>query len=685
MPTLPRLYSWMAPLAKFCGFSSLTLDALSEAILQCAWDEGRGLKQWLGKHCQEPIQSALIQESAYLLNGQHKRLTDALADVKAPLKNDEVTSVLSPLLTFLQRERLYLKFVSLIRTGSREQAEHLLQHLLLQRHSKASQYPDNSPDADFVLLRIELERSGVLMGQGFYKESVARLLPLRETLAPFEFYSAIRIETLLGTCFQALGNFHESFKSLAKQEAMLIHMPSPSLRLPWIRRKLSYFIEHEEFNAAHLLLDQIFQEPQDIIRLPATHALFLQEKLRLALIRNDRVRIDETFGILESLVRTQGLSQSFLSLVEERCELDLRSGKAHDVLEKLRDHLWQAQLRGDQDGQCVTYLFLARALVQLHRLPEARQAASMALTLAEQHGYAKAHVRGLFYYSAIMHKLGQSAESALALGRAGQLARGSDLRVQAACHEYLQSCMERGSRPRLQPLVPLFKLSRSLTEVSYYLTFYGILPTARVRLKNLKGQSLTENMFEFIERLFESPLICYVATEDILLCASDGDCVVVGLEPDGTVRTTVRAFLEAGLDGLTLGDIHALQNPGVVFRSDRHASRIHMQISRVRSFLSELEMDVVYARGEGRYRLKSAKPLYFVSLETRSHSESLALSPRQNQLLTEIRSLGQATTHALCLALKARRQTLHPMLKSLENKGHIVLKKRGRSSFYVAI
>ncbi len=132
---------------------------------------------------------------------------------------------------------------------------------------------------------IKIENSAVFMGIGLYEECLLKLDSV--DFKKLDDFWRMRLCTLKGTCWQALGNYNKSADAVMIQKEISERNESSLFQFTYARRQISLYIESENLLAANKIVDKfIFQAKNSASKV--TYALFLQEQLRLAILEDNQ-------------------------------------------------------------------------------------------------------------------------------------------------------------------------------------------------------------------------------------------------------------------------------------------------------------------------------------------------------------------------------------------------------------
>lgn len=571
-------------------------------------------------------------------------------------------------------DRLLLHWNACLRTGEGEAAAVLLDAL-----RSAAPFLDTRASFDCV----EIEQCAMVMGCSLFQMALHRLAEL-EGVRELPSFWRLRFHIIRGICYQGLGKYDLSHREIQEQARVMDGDLPPVLHLTLQRRRLGLLIESENYAAAELLADEI-AAPMASTSSPTVRAMYLQECLRLALIRNESAQVDCYSRTIQEVIEGAGLTSQVMSLIEEQCEIDLRREQPDAAIRKIQAQLWHAQVRGEVGGQCVAHLILARALALKGSLLEAEIAAQNAVSLADRYEFGKARVRALLFLAGILHATEDDVRARLALSRARHLAGSMRLGVQLACCEFLSSLLSKG-KVRIRTLMQAVHRSRSLAELAGYLSFYGIELDQSVLVSLDDGGRVSLRMVELARQMLMEPAVYWIEGEAVLLRTTTLELLEEDFETSPLLGKTV-AYLFRHMDrGVSIERLHELHNPGIAYRPFRHLARCQALFSRLRRVMEKFGLALVYDKSMGTYRIRSgALPLRIVR-QTRRLERAVAspASPkRETEILDLLRAHERLSAAEIARRLGITRQTIHPLMQQMVNKGLLRLRKRGRSSVYV--
>lgn len=534
------------------------------------------------------------------------------------------------------------------------------------------------------ILAFEMLSGRVRLGR--YRENLPRLSELLHSLGTVSVYWAFRLRISIAAGEQALGLYASCEKSLREAHILLRRTPSAALLATLFRRRISLALEREHFDEARAL----FPEALALARGEGFHteqALLLQEHLRMCITDGSESAIHAAFSELETCVQRAGLPAAFMSLIEERCELALRTEKSAETIALLADFVEGATARKEVAGVCVGRMYQARALHAQRDSVGARARLDEALRLAREQEYGKARVRILFYASALARENGERVRARLLLEEAGGLAARMGLPVQMLCHRFAAENIE-ADKPSLGPLIEALGSLAAFRELFHYLKFYGFFASRRVRLSLGERVHETRSLEEFLAGIRSTPALYWFERERVLVCCgSSVKPITLKLDERFPVDAGTAFLLRRASVGATSEQLHQLSYRKVHYHADIHGGRLRMLVSRVRERLSPLGCEVVHERASGRYFVRAGVPLVAVSAseDAGAAGDAPALREREKEILELLRREGRLTTAALCARLGVTRQTLHPWLTRLNEARVIRAFGHGRARAHEAL
>jgi len=577
----------------------------------------------------------------------------------------------------LELERSLLRFLCTLREGKAAFNTPHEESLRTQALSTKRMWIADIIEYESLIVRVRLGR---------YRETLPRLRELLLSLGKVSSYWAFRLRISISTGEQALGKYDASEKNLRAAQAILRHFQSAALLSTLLRRRISLALEREYFDDARALFPEALALARDS-GFNVELAFLLQEYLRMCITDGLESAIQEAFVSLEACVKRFQLSPAYMSLIEERCELALRTEKPAEALELLSDFVQGATLRKEVAGVCIGLMYEARALHAQQNFAQARVCIDNALALAREQEYGKARVRILFYASALARENGEGVRSRLLLEEAGTLASQMGLPVQTLCYRIAVENFEI-EKPSIAPLVEALASLAAFQELFHYLKFYGFFANRSVRL-SLSGKiHETRLLQELLTEIHNVPALYWFENERILLlCSQTKKTVILKLDERFPMEASAVLLLRRAALGASTERLHQLTYPNVRYRSDVHGGRLRMLMSRMRKCLEPLGCDVVFERSSQRYFIRTGVPFITVRApEVPSLSEEKkGLRPREEELLNLLRNEGRLTTAALCAHMNVTRQTLHPWLTRLVRAGLIRSFGYGRARSYEAI
>lgn len=342
---------------------------------------------------------------------------------------------------------------------------------------------------------IKIENAAIFMGIGLYNECILRLESVR--FKELDDFWTMRLCTLKGTCWQALGNYKKSAETALLQKKISDRNTLNYFQFIFARRQLSLSIESEDLIAAHRIVDHWLPHAKRSAS-KITYALFLQEQLRLAILEDDQILIFNIFSTLESLVDNSNISRHILTLIEERCEINLKREEPEKALFLLKEHLWDSQLRGDLAGQCVVHFFIARALLIKNNLREANQALQNSISIAERQNYRKTLMRSLFLSAGIHWRLKELETAARILERAGNEAIRLALPLHIECFNVSKSSINNGYLP-IKPLFESQIKTGSIAQIKYLLKSLGVTGAQNLSVQVGKTVTVFDSVFAYLD------------------------------------------------------------------------------------------------------------------------------------------------------------------------------------------
>lgn len=659
------LFPWVPQLVELAD-GTAEVPALHAAMIAAIDGNTAPVETWLARHPIPRLARQLVEAAIAFAAGHFRDVFQGLAtlaETPAPHR-------------WLELECLLLRHLSCLRLGKTELAQQLLRDI--DTLARVLARPG-------VLRALGVENASQLMNKGFYRAATRALLSLEPEFDDSALFWAFRIQTLLGTSQQAMGDYEQAHAALICQERLQQQAVCANFRLTCLRRRMSLAWESEQFDEAALCWD-LYQNDSAFGTLPVIHTLFLQEKLRLDLARHDHETVQRTFAEIEAHVEKCGLARSFLSLIEERAELTLRANRPREAIAILARTLDEAALRGDLSGLCAVNILQARALALLGKTSEAADTLRRALDTAEEQSFGKARVR-IFLFLGVAHQaLGRHAEARACILRAREAAEALGLPVQRACALALEGVVESGL-PRLRPLFDLLLSVRSTRELTSYLQAYQE-PLRAVVQARIAGEPRTREwpLSEAFGALLQRQVACLVVGEDFICALSSQRTVTIPIGDSPQLARVASVLMRAAVrngTGPTTEQIHEMLWPKIPYRPWQHGHRVHSLMARVRRVLRTANITLLANGTPARYTVTSPHPLAIVQLRRGPSASPAELTPRQREFLALVRSADRITTHEVCLRMGLRRQTLHPMIQPLLAAGLVVLVRQGRGSYFV--
>jgi hypothetical protein len=538
-----------------------------------------------------------------------------------------------------------------------------------------------------------IEKANLLMGRGLYREAL-RLLPEPEPTPPLPQHWALRASIVAGLSHQALGSYGAAGTELERQEDALTSMPLAVLRLGVSRRRVSLLIESERLDEANDAFEAAL--PPALAAGSATaKALLLDDGMRLRILHG-REEEARALGLAQAeVLASGGVPRTFLIGTESRCSLALVDGPADVASRLILDEAWKAGSRGVFGAQCVAQMLLARALLASGGAAAAAPAALSAVSLADRYSYGHDRVRALTLLAAIRAADGDAAEARAASARALALARDTGLRLH----------------------VSLLTLWRVLAlNVDALATLDGLLadpgePAAVRALARATGLNAFESPW-FRETATGSapgassapspsdlPLgdvilalrageVVHLAESRALLAWEAGLGLRVRVLKSASARDKLLArLLRRAARGETLPALHKVLWPRVEWRPDRHAKPMHALLAECRAALAPLGLGV--RSREGRYVLEPRPGRALRRGDAiRGDASGATVAPRARSplhaeaIVAHLRAHGPCSGAALARALGVTRQSLHPALVVLRERGILTFEGKGRHSLY---
>lgn len=652
-PLPHAILPWQNKLAAACSLATLDVLQLNQCLLDGSLPNAELLRR-CGPLA--PDVTAALADARLFVRGDWPQLrADPLPSEPPPNRTAQL----------IWLERAFFRLQALKRTP----------HADAERRSWANVVSQAAANlgAPQVRAMFQVESAADKMRLGLYRQCLVEVAAARVLLCDDSLYWLFRCATIEGTCHQALGDYPAAREALAIQERVARTLDSPYFLLAQLRRHISLLVESEQYALARALITQATEQFRHA-GLRVTHALFLHEKVRLALATEDAPAAAAAFAELD---QATGQFPGTLTSIAEQCELDLRRQDLDQALDRVREALWQTQLAGDIAAQCVIHLVLAQALLQRGARAEAIQTLNSTIVLSEANGYRKTLCSAEFLRASLLLQEGRTEEARLSLDRAGRIATKLGLPVRTALYHAVSYLLS----PDAGHLRALLEVqSHSIQALRILLTRFGFSAEHTVRVRPWHGPESLVPLLSLIEG--STHALSYFQHERLLVRTSEGGPKIVEVGGEDLFRQVVRAFLTHPNRALTLEAVHAAIWPRVRFRPDRHAPLCHAHLRKARSWLSPHGLEVVFRPARRAYELSASVPFRCITVERSERTPRHSLSGREEEVLALIKEARTLSTQQLRAALGVTRQTLHPMLRKLIAQGLIGMRKRGRSSFY---
>ncbi len=372
-----------------------------------------------------------------------------------------------------------------------------------------------------------------------------------------------------------------------------------------------------------------------------------------------------------------------LTLIEERCEINLRSEEPEKALLLLKEHLWEAQLRGDLAGQCVVHFFISRPLLLKNSLREANQALQNSITISERQNYRKTFMRSLFLCAGIHWHLKELDTAARILERAGNEAIRLALPLHIECFNILKLWLNNGYLP-LKPLFDSQMKTGSIAQIKYLLKSLGVTGAQHIAVQVQKTTTLFDSVFEYLESTLNADSLEFIASEKFIAKISNRKIIFLELHEKIPVNMLIEQFIMKQKIGLTIEECHKGLGFRNIFNPDRHAHRYHSLFSTIRKKISIVDATLRYDKIKMRYFFESALPLRIVTFKGTVKTVQ-KITAREQQILNLFVQKNTLLSSEIVKSMKVTRQTLSPMLQKLVRMGLIRLHFRGRSSRYSGV
>lgn len=563
--------------------------------------------------------------------------------------------------------RAFFIALSLYRTGSLESHAKLWNELSV-RLALAGQQA--------LHFQLRIEEAALLMNRGHYASALALVQDIGDHAAGI--HPSLRLMSIRAICLQCLGHYGEALETLQRETVLVERLGSFAIRLGHLRRQISLAIESERYEDAKRLLAHATTLHHAS---PTSRALFLQQAIKLTILQGDHGKAEEMYNNLVRLLEEHRLSSTFVNLIEERCEIDLRKGQPQQVLASLQASLQEEIASGTESAECIARLYLARARLLLKDYAGARPEIERCISLATRNGYAKTAIIAMFYAAGCSYALGDRLAMESHLAQAGDRARALRLPVQQACHLYLQDLIREG-QPRMEALFVLLRLGGSANELDHYLHSYAVLPLPRVKMRSVASGRSIQTEADLRHLIQRTRGVFWFPGDQRALVNVAGDLEIGEFSEKPELAQAFALLTERGKAGVTLEDLHHLQYPRVAFHPERHGSRCRSLVARLRKHVQAWKIDIVFDRIRRTYQIDSDYPLCSIEF-LRAGTISSHLTPRQEAILAHLRSAGRATTAELCAALELTRQALHRHLRPLCDAGQIQMLGQGPATQYM--
>ncbi|WP_413287720.1 tetratricopeptide repeat protein [Bdellovibrio sp. HCB337] len=564
------------------------------------------------------------------------------------------------------QERVFLKGFVLSRSGRKEEARKYFEKL-----------PQNfSARIQTELALHQLNQGDLIQAESLFKQALENHQDIHDP------YSLC---TLLGGLTLALiqqGHFREAELRIKQRRHILKHSPSASLSFGTRLYEILLLLEKNDFLQADALLKgTLGDQNQGFIN----EFFLLHLKLRLHLSRNELDGATKTLQEIKGLVRRQKIPEGVLDFRLEEVDLLLRSHKATEALDEIREIQTSTASKGDHFLFFRLSLLHAQALYQKGDLQKAFQEINKVIQDAERRQYRPGLSWALFHGAGIAIAAGHPVQAKLYLQRGERLANELSLRVRFSCFSYMSEVMG-AQKSKGEALLSLVRRQEIGPEMEYYLNSYSLLHSVDLKVFSRNGQEVI-NEPDLRRRLFQEPGLFWFQKEEVLLAhLGHGKMHFVSISEKASLIPAFRLFWNAFQNndaGFDLKDIHQTRLT-CTYREELHAGATKMMVTRIRDLISRSGLQLSYHRESGEYSLKSELHPYTL-VSTSDDLPAKNTSEREEQILSRIAMEPFVSTRSLCQEFSVTRQALHPFLKKLTEQKKVRMVKRGPISGYILL
>lgn len=571
-------------------------------------------------------------------------------------------------------------------TGDPFHAERLFLRMLAMTHCSGTRSPtvwnEAMQDARIqgvepVLQKVHLEHAASLMQRGCFLKAL-EVIEHVVRLPSLDRFMSSRLHSIRFSCLLYLGRFHDARIELQALAPRRNRLSSESMRMAHLRRRISHFIESEQYEAAERELAFGISNPSASI---LTRLLLSHQRLQLLIHRQLTETAQASLAQLRRDMAHFGISEGLLSLFREESELALSEGRTAQVLKMARSQLRSATMDGNRALQVVAHTILAKTFALASDARTALKHARAALEIAQDEGFGRELVNVQIVASACHLRAGMESHAHELLLAALAHARQLGLPRISACATYLNTAIFSKASDETT-LREVLKVGSISNEVGNYLRisghsirrFHEVVPQqGRATVldeDSLRKQILaTRGLFWFMQ---ERTFVRHNGTSLELRTLSDAPL---------TAQLLDLFSMRKGI--ITIEDIHSIRSRSS-YNPIRHGAATHALIARCRAVLRSLGGELSFSHDTGGFLLSHPARFFAVRSVGRSaRRTSLVVENTRRDILHFLDRHGTATVSELGTAIALSRQSLHRHLISLMDFGLVEQVKRGKATFYM--